>query len=313
MPAMPALRDAVVRAALFAPFAALLIAACAACAACTSSETSVNAPTSSKCQVSASGSPTSFGSGGGSGSLTISAPRDCAWSASVEAGWVSLSGGHSGQGDATLPYSVSSNGDALVRTANLVVSGQSVQLRQDAAPCHYSLSRTGDTIGANGGSLSVDVATLNGCSWSASSATPWIGVASGQSGSASGIVGLAVGANPAPTARVGQVNVAGQTYTVNQDGISKTSPPSPDPPPGTPPPPPGGGDQVDFSGVVTNVGGKCPELSFVVSGLPVVTDRSTKFKDISCGDVAKGGRSIKGSGVTDGNNVIHADIVKGGG
>ena len=62
-----------------------------------------------------------------------------------------------------------------------------------------------------------------------------------------------------------------------------------------------------------NVSGKCPELSFVVYGLAVITDRSTKFKDISCGDVAKGGRSVKGSGVTDSSNVIHADIVKGAG
>ena len=307
MPAMHAIRGAVFRGARpFAPVAALVVVTCPAC---TSSETSVTAPTSSKCQVSATGSPTSFGSNGGSGSLAISAPRDCAWTAGVDAGWVSLSGDRNGQGDATLPYSVSSNGEAAVRTATVAVSGQNVQLKQDAAPCRYSLSRTGDAISANGGSLSVGVTTLNGCSWNASSPTAWIGVSSGQSGTASGTVVLAVSPNPASPARVGQVNVAGQTYTVNQDGTANT-PPSPPPASPPAPPPPGGGQQVPFAGVVTNVTGRCPELTFTVWPWTVATDKSTKFKDISCGDVARGGRSVTGAGTTDGANVVHADIVK---
>src|SRR5436190_397750 len=299
--------------------AALSFAAVAALVAfaCTSSETSVTAPTSSKCQVSVSGSPTSFGAAGGSGSLAISTPRDCTWSASVDAGWVSLSGDPSGQGDATVSYSVSANGQPAARTATVAVAGQNVQLRQDAAPCRYSLSRTTDTIGATGGSLSVGVTTLSGCNWSAASSASWIAIVSGHSGNATGAVGLTVTPNASSSARVGEVNVAGGIYTVNQDGTgTKPSPspspsPSPTPPPPTPPPSPGpGGQNVEFAGVVTNVSGRCPELTFTVSQWTVATDRSTKFKDISCGDVAKGGRSITGAGTTDAANVVHADIVK---
>jgi hypothetical protein len=49
---------------------------------------------------------------------------------------------------------------------------------------------------------------------------------------------------------------------------------------------------------------------FAVSSWTVATDKSTKFKDISCGDVAKGSRSVTGSGTTDASGVVHADIVQ---
>ena len=62
--------------------------------------------------------------------------------------------------------------------------------------------------------------------------------------------------------------------------------------------------------MVTDVSGRCPDLTFTVSQYTVVTDHSTKFKDISCGDVARGGRSVTGEGSTDANGVVHADIVK---
>jgi hypothetical protein len=67
---------------------------------------------------------------------------------------------------------------------------------------------------------------------------------------------------------------------------------------------------VSFSGTVTNVSGRCPDLTFVVSGRVVITDGDTKFKGLSCGDVAKGGRQIDGDGVTDASGAIHADNVR---
>lgn len=301
----------------FAALAALALGAGAW--SCTSAQTSTTptAPSEQKCQVSAGGSPTSFAASGGSGTLTIGASRDCTWSLSVGAGWVSISGATSGQGDATMGYTVAANPQPSPRSANVSVSGQSVQLSQAAAPCTYSLSRATDSVGAAGGSLSVGVTTLTGCNWTASSSAAWITIASGGSGSSSGTVGLTAAANTG-AARVGQVNVAGQTYTLNQSaGVTTPNPgpspgpgPGPAPPPPPPPPPDPGGDMVEFFGVVTNVGGKCPNLTFTVSPYTVATDKDTKFKDISCGDVAKGGRTVSGEGLTDSTGVVHADLVK---
>src|SRR5262249_27291750 len=151
---------------------------------------------------------------GGQGSLTITTARDCTWSVGTDATWVVIAGDHSGQGEATVAYSVAANPVPSSRSAAIVVGGKSVAVSQQAAPCIFSLSRTDDTISEAGGRLSVAVTTLAGCRWSAASGVSWISVAQGQSGDANGTVALNVAAN-AGGARVGQVNIAGQNYTVS--------------------------------------------------------------------------------------------------
>src|SRR4051812_24670698 len=92
-------------------FLAVVVLASSVTIACTSAETStaITSPSSNKCQINVSNAPSSFGAGGGQGTLTINAARDCAWSISVNANWVSLSGPASGQGDASVSYSVAAN------------------------------------------------------------------------------------------------------------------------------------------------------------------------------------------------------------
>ncbi len=287
------------------------LAAAIGCAACTSTSTNtaVTAPSADKCQVNVSGATTSFPSTGGSGSVAVSAARDCTWSAATSAGWVSISGAQSGQGSGAVSYSVAPNPATSTRSGAISVGGQSVSLSQAGAPCHYAISRSSDAIGAGGGRLSVDVSTVAGCSWTAASSVGWIAITAGATGNASGTVSLSVAANSG-AARVAQLNVAGQSYTVNQDGTpGAPAPPQPAPSPG-PSPSPSTGQQADFFGIVTNVSGACPNLAFSVSGATVITDKTTKFKDISCGDVAKGGRIVQGSGTTDASGAIHADLVQ---
>jgi hypothetical protein len=59
-----------------------------------------------------------------------------------------------------------------------------------------------------------------GCAWTAVSDTPWITVASGQTGTGGGAVSLSVAANASTTARSGTATIAGQTFTVNQGACS---------------------------------------------------------------------------------------------
>jgi len=304
---------------------------------CTSTATSVTAPSSDKCQVSVSNTPTTFGDGGGAGTVTIGAPRDCTWSVSPSVSWITLTDTASGQGDATVGYKVASNPAPSTRAGAIAVGSQSLSLSQAAAPCRFSLSRGSDRIGPSGGRLSVAVSTLSGCGWTASTGANWITVTSGQSGNANGTVELTVASN-AGSERVGQANIAGQTYTVNQDAAPAPAPPappapspapvpapapspSPAPPPSpapspapapspSPSPSPAPSpQQVSFTGVVSSVSGKCPDLMFNVSGREVVTDKSTKFKDISCGDVAKGGHTVNVDGTVMSNGVVNADMI----
>jgi hypothetical protein len=296
----------------------------AAAIACSSTKTSLVGPTGdSKCQITVGNAPDAFSAGGGTGTVTVSAARECTWSIATSAEWVSVNGDRSGQGDATIRYTVAPNPVPSPRTGSIAVGSRSISISQAAAPCRYTLSRTQDAIAAGGGRLAVDVATTAGCAWTAASNAPWIGIAGGQNGNGSGTVGLEVSANTGAQ-RVGQMNIAGQTYTVVQAAAAASptpAPPSPAPTPAptpTPPPapspspspspapPPSGGETVQFSGIVLAASGKCPDLTLNVSGRVVITDKSTKFKDVSCGDVAKTGRTVFVTGVTDSSGAVHA-------
>ncbi|HZR22765.1 MAG TPA: hypothetical protein VFA59_04200 [Vicinamibacterales bacterium] len=343
------------RTALVAALGAGLISAIG----CTSTATSVTAPSSDKCQISVSNTPTTFGDSGGAGTVTIGAPRDCTWSLSPSVNWITLTGPQSGQGDASVGYVVAANPVPSTRAGAIAVGSQSLSLSQAAAPCRFSLSRTGDHVGSTGGRLSVAVSTLSGCGWNAASGMNWIGVTSGQNGNGNGTVELTVAPNVG-SARVGQANIAGQTYTVNQDAAPAPEPapappapapptpptpaptptpapapapapaptPTPAPPAPTPAPTPAPSpspsptpapapaptsQHVSFTGVVNSASGKCPDLTLNISGRTVVTDKSTKFKGLTCGDLSKPSkdpRIVNVDGTQDPSSVVHADTIE---
>jgi hypothetical protein len=289
---------------------ACAVAAALVTLACTSSSASLTAPTSSKCAIAVSGSPASFGANGGTGTLTISTTRECAWSAAAEAPWIALKAGTSGQGDASLPYSVANNPATAPRSAAIVVGSERVQLSQAAAACRYQLSRAADTVGAGGGSVSVDIETLSGCQWSAATDVGWLAIASGTSGSSSATIVLSVGENAGP-ARTGHLTAGGQTFSVAQE--RKSSPgPSPAPAPGpapAPPPPPSAGQEVNLEGIVIGVAGKCPNISFTIGGRLVEASRDTEYKRGKCQDVSSGD-SAKVTGIQDANGVVGATRIE---
>ena len=318
---------------------ALVIALASAAASCHSAQTSVTGPTADdKCQVTATSTPQSFTANGGNGAVAIATARDCTWTIATTANWLTLGGDRSGQGEASISYTVAANPVPTARSGSIVVSSQTVAVNQAAAPCTYSLDRAADTVGPSGGTLSVRVTTISGCGWTAASRDSWIAITSGQNGNASGTVGLSVAANAGTASRVGVVNVGGQSYTVNQSATPAPPSPSPAPPspaptptppsptpgppapsptptptptptpiPPTPPPrPPGGGQEVEFDGAVSNLSGRCPDVTFSSHGYTVTADRSTDYKKKSdCGDLREG-RGISVQGVTQANGTVRA-------
>jgi all-beta uncharacterized protein/BACON domain-containing protein len=312
--------------------------------ACSKTETSITAPSaaSDRCNLTVTVNPASFPPPGGQGSLTITTARDCTWSVASDAQWVAIGGDSSGQGEATVAYSVAANPVPSPRSAAIAVGGKSVAVSQQAAPCVFLLSRTDDTIGESGGRLSVGVTTLAGCRWTAASTASWITVAQGQSGDANGTVTLAVAANGG-SARVGRVTIAGQNYTVSQGAAavppaptptppapqpgptptpSPTPTPTPTPPAPTPAPTPPSPTpaptptppapaptptprHVDFSGQVSALSGRCPSVTFRADGRTIAVNNRTDFSHSKCDDL-KNGRSVVGGGDVQANGTILA-------
>jgi hypothetical protein len=299
--------------------------------ACTSTQTSV-APTpeaDARCSVAVTSSASSFTASGGDASLTITTARDCTWSIATEVQWVTFAAQRSGQGEATVPFRVAANPVPSARSAGISVGAENIVLNQAAAACVYTLSSTSASVGAAGVSGAVQVSTLGGCRWTASSSVSWLTITSGQTGEGAGTVAVTVSPNPG-TARVGQMNIAGQAYTVTQAAAPPPEPPpapeptpappspspgpapptspspSPTPPPTPPPSPPAPEPRtVEFSGRINSVSGRCPNVSFRVDGYSVTTDSSTTYRRSECRDL-RGNAKVDGEGVMQSNGTVNA-------
>lgn len=88
--------------------------------------------------------------------------------------------------------------------------------------CTFSISPASQSFPASGGQGSVNVtASRSNCSWSASSNVAWLTITAGIPGSGNGAVSYSVAANTGQS-RTGTLTIAGQTFTVTQEGTACT-------------------------------------------------------------------------------------------
>jgi hypothetical protein len=169
------------------------------------------------CTYALSASSASFAAAGGSGSVGVTAPAGCAWTATSNAGWITVTGTSA----TTASFTVAANTATSARTGTVTVAGQAFTITQAAAAtppppppptCTYALSASSASFAAAGGSGSVDVTAPTGCAWTATSNAAWITVTS----TGATTVSFTVAANTATSARTGTVTIAGQTFTVTQ-------------------------------------------------------------------------------------------------
>jgi hypothetical protein len=167
------------------------------------------------CSYSISPTSQSLDATGGSGTVAVTSSSGCAWTASSNASWITITTGASGSGNGSVAFNVAANSGGG-RSGTLTIAGQTFTVSQASAPqCNYAISPTSQSVDANGGSGTVAVTSGNGCSWRASSNAPWITISSGGSGSGNGSVAFSVAPNNG-VARSGTLTVAGQTFTIAQ-------------------------------------------------------------------------------------------------
>ena len=155
---------------------------------------------------------------GGPGSFGVTTSGSCAWTATPNVGWISITSGASGAGSGTVQFTVGANPGAA-RIGLITAAGQTFTVNQDTG---CSASVTPDTVPAPaaGGPQNVSVTTAPDCSWTAASNAPWVTISNGASGSGNGTVQLDIQPNTGPV-RSGTATVAGRTVTVNQaDGCT---------------------------------------------------------------------------------------------
>ena len=93
---------------------------------------------------------------------------------------------------------------------------------EPAPSCSYTLSTSTISAGAQGGSGTVTVTTSSTCTWSAQSGAQWITISGAASGTGTGTVSYTIASNADTTARISSLTIAGQSVTVNQQGLACT-------------------------------------------------------------------------------------------
>jgi hypothetical protein len=176
------------------------------------------------CTISIAPPTQTFAAAGGNGTVQITAPAGCAWTASSSTGWAQL-GATSGTGSTQLPYQVLSNTDTASRMAIVTIAGQTLTITQNgtSSSCSYDVTPATRNFVAAGGNATVHVASGTGCAWTAVSNMPWITIPSQDaSGSGTADVAYAVSSNTTTTTRSGTITIGGKVHTVTQDAAAAT-------------------------------------------------------------------------------------------
>ncbi|MDM8537373.1 leucine-rich repeat domain-containing protein [Desulfobacterales bacterium HSG17] len=175
------------------------------------------------CTYSISPANKSFTEFSGTGSVSVTAPNECSWTAkSNDTDWITINSGSSGSGNGSVSYLVEANTVTSSRTGTITVAEKTFTVTQDALPCSYSISPASKSFTESGGTGSVSVTAPNGCSWTAkSNDTDWITINSGSNGIGTVTVSYFVAANTDTSSRNGTITVAGLTFTITQTGASE--------------------------------------------------------------------------------------------
>jgi hypothetical protein len=174
------------------------------------------------CGYSITPSAQNFSAAGNTSSVNVTATTGCAWTAVSNDNWLTITSGSNGTGNGPVNYSVAAN-TGPARTGTLTVAGQTVTVTQ-ANGCTYALNPTAQTFPASIAAGAVNVTTVAGCAWTALSNASFISITSNNSGTGNGTVNYSVGANTSTSSRAGTLTIAGQTFTITQDGAIATTP-----------------------------------------------------------------------------------------
>jgi hypothetical protein len=96
---------------------------------------------SSGCSYSISPSSQQFDASGGTGTVNVTAPSGCGWTAKSNANWITITSGGSGSGNGSVTYAVAANTGTSQRTGTMTIAGKTFNVTQSgpgAGPTLYA-------------------------------------------------------------------------------------------------------------------------------------------------------------------------------
>ena len=147
------------------------------------------------------------------GTVSVSTAAGCRWTAATQAAWITLPL-TSGLGPAQISFSVPANNGPR-RSAVLGIEGNPVAVAQSSLCTWTVFPVPYYDMAAAGGRGFIYVSVDGPCTWSASTATSWITLEAGTSGTGTGVIQFVTTPNAGPE-RQGIVTIAGIDYRVVQ-------------------------------------------------------------------------------------------------
>ncbi len=174
------------------------------------------------CAFSLTPSGQAFPITGGSSNFAINMPTNCSWTATTNAGFITINSGTSGTGDGAIGYSVAPNMEGgrsgTIDISNGVIT-RTFQVQQPSG-CPFSLNQSTLNFGASGGNGNVGVTAGSTCGWAATPSANWIQITSVNPQNGDGTVTFTVQPNPGFLPRSGTVTVGARSLTINQTGAN---------------------------------------------------------------------------------------------
>jgi uncharacterized protein (TIGR03437 family) len=163
----------------------------------------------------------SFGSSGGAGTFNVASI--CSWTATSNAGWITVTGTNRGTGDGAINYAVARLSTAEPRTAAIRVGTQLFTITQTATPCAFSVSPTRAELPGLAGRGVVQVTGNSTCRWEPTRDGEWLTITGWSNVNGGGTVNYSFAANPGSAARSATIRVTAagaetQTATLTQRG-----------------------------------------------------------------------------------------------
>jgi hypothetical protein len=175
----------------------------------------------SSCAYALGRTPSSFGAGGGTGTVNLGTGNNCVWTMSSNAPWLTFTSSTTGTGTTSVGFSVAANTSSVARLATISAGGESITVSQAGVGCAFTVGSNLLTFGVHGGSRSLPVtATAQDCAFTASTPVPWLTITGNRIGSSTLTIQATLSGSATRTATL---NVAGTTVAVRQNGDSSST------------------------------------------------------------------------------------------
>lgn len=155
---------------------------------------------------------------GGTGTVNVTSPDGCQWSAVSSASWLAVLEGSTGAGNGIVRYRVLENTGTSQRIGTLTIAGQTLTVTQGGNPgvCQVTVVPAYQEFGVAAVKASLAVYVPAGCNWTAATNVNWITLKT-TSGSGNGTIVFKVSDNTTGQVRTGNIVVGNFVAVIKQN------------------------------------------------------------------------------------------------